>query len=409
LASALVIEGISAALNPDETRLQATIPAETIENLPLQNNGVYSMIMATPGITGFNDSRFSDNFTNEHWVQGSANGTYFGGNTYVLDGIPVISTVVNGEVNISPNADSLQEVTLQTNTFSSQYGNSSSVVMEMASKSGTNAFHGSAGYLFTNQSLTARTEFVRSYSPFKRHDVSGAFGGPIIKNRTFFFGSFEMKRSSQQGLSSGNGDTGSVGLVNYNDAAFTSWAQSQYPNTHGSYILTHYLPTHVAFRSVVEWADPAYSTFCFTPTPECNSPFIDTGVPTATPYDNGLQINFRGDQNFRQGADKLFVNFYRTRHEFTADDIRPAFDAPAWNLNWYTNLTYSHVFSPNFTNIARVGAFAPSGMQSSNNLSGSEGGRFRRCLSLAPMPRVQTTISRTWGLSTSYIGSPLLS
>jgi hypothetical protein len=143
--SSVTVEGISAALNPDETRLQATIPAETIENLPLQNNGVYSMIMATPGITGFNDSRFSDNFTNEHWVQGSANGTYFGGNTYVLDGIPVISTVVNGEVNISPNADSLQEVTLQTNTFSSQYGNSSSVVMEMASKSGTNAFHGSAG------------------------------------------------------------------------------------------------------------------------------------------------------------------------------------------------------------------------------------------------------------------------
>jgi hypothetical protein len=376
--SSVTVSEISAALNPDETRLQATISDETIQTLPLQNNGVYSMIAATPGLTGFNDSRFSDNFTNEHWVQGNANGTYFGGNSYVLDGIAVTSTVVNGEVNISPNPDSLQEVTLQTNTFSAQYGNSSSVVMEMASKSGTNAFHGSGSYLFTNQSLTAKTEFIHEYSPFKRHDIAGAIGGPIFKNRTFFFGSFELKRSSQQGLSSGNGDTGSVGLVNYNDPAFTSWAQTTYPNTHGTYILSHYLPTHVAFRSVVEWADPTYSTFCFTPSSGCNTPFIDSGVPTATPYDNGLQYNFRVDQNFRQGADKIFLNFYRTRHEFTADDIRPAFDAPAWNLNWYTNLTYSHVFTPNFMNIARMGAFAPSGLQSSNNLAGIQGGQLSK-------------------------------
>jgi Carboxypeptidase regulatory-like domain len=396
-SSSVTVNEISGTLNPDETRLQTTIAADTISNLPLQNNGVYSMVTAAPGVSGFNDSRYADNFTNEHVIQANANGTYFGGNSYILDGINVDSTVINGEVNISPNPDSLQEVTMQTNTFSAQYGNSSSVVMEMASKSGTNTFHGSASYLFTNQSLTATTEFIQQYSPFKRNDISGSIGGPVIKNRTFLFGSFELKRSSQQGLSSGNGDTGSAGLVNYNDPAFTAWALANHPNTHGTYILNEYMPTHVAFRSVAEWADPTFSTFCFAPTAGCSTPFVDSGVPTATPYDNGLQYNVRGDQFFRDGKDKVFVNFYHTRHEFIADDIRPAFDAPAYNLNWYSNLTYSHVFTPNLMNNARMGAFAPSGMQSSNNLNGIQGGPLSKMPFLSTNAEGISFGNNAWG------------
>ena len=185
-SSTITVSAVSTSLNPDETRLQATIESATIASLPLQNNSVYSTITATPGVTGYNDSRFTDNFTNEHTIEANANGTYFGGNGYILDGVVVDSNIVTGEVNISPNPDSLQEVTLQTNTFSAQYGGASSVVTEMASKSGTNALHGSANYLFTNQDLIAGTEFVHGYSPFKRHDLTAALGGPIIKDRNVY-------------------------------------------------------------------------------------------------------------------------------------------------------------------------------------------------------------------------------
>ena len=399
-SSTITVSAVSTSLNPDETRLQATIESATIASLPLQNNSVYSTIAATPGVTGYNDSRFTDNFTNEHTIEANANGTYFGGNGYILDGVVVDSNIVTGEVNISPNPDSLQEVTLQTNTFSAQYGGASSVVTEMASKSGTNALHGSANYLFTNQDLIAGTEFVHGYSPFKRHDLTAALGGPIIKDRTFIFASGEMKRASEQGLVSGNGENGSVGLVTYNDPAFTAWSQAAYPNTHGTYILSHYLPTDVNLRSIVEWADPTYSTFCFAPVAGCSSPYLDQGIPTATPYDNGLQLNVRGDQYFRQGKDKLFINSYRTKDDFTADDIRPAFDVPAFTLNWYENLTYSHVFSSNFMNIARMSVFAANGKQNSNNLAGIDGGPLSKLPYLSTNAEGISFGGNAWGPAT---------
>jgi Carboxypeptidase regulatory-like domain len=398
--SSITVNAVSTSLNPDETRLQATLEASTIANLPLQNNSVYSTIAATPGVTGYNDSRFTDNFTNEHTIEANANGTYYGGNNYVLDGVVVDSNIITGEVNISPNPDSLQEVTMQTNTFSAQYGGASSVVTEMASKSGTNTLHGSANYLFTNQDLAAGTEFVHTYSPFKRHDLTAALGGPIVKDRTFLFASGEMKRSSEQGLVSGNGETGSVGLVNYPDPAFVAWSQATYPNSHGTYIMTQYPATDVKLRSIVEWADPTYSTFCFTPTPSCGSPFLDNGIPTATPYDNGLQLNIRGDQFFRQGKDKIFINSYRTKDDFTADDIRPAFDVPAFTLNWYENATYSHVFNPNFMNIARMSAFAAEGRQNSNNLSGSAGAPLSKLPYLSTNAEGVSFGGNAWGPAT---------
>lgn len=399
-ATTVTVQENASALNPDETRLQTTLSTSTIESLPLQNNSIYAMIQAAPGVTGFIDSRNTDNFTNEHTLDLSANGTYYGGNAYILDGISVVSNIITGEVNISPNPDSIQEAALQTNSFSAQYGNSSSVVDELTSKSGTNSFHGSGNYLFTNQMMSATTKFIHSYSPFKRHDVAGAFGGPIIKNKTFFFASTEMKRSSSQGLSGTVGSSQSAGVVKFEDPAFTSWAQSNFPNTHGTFILNQYKPTAVQTLGIVQWANPNYTKFCSSPVSGCNTPFVDEGVPTATPYNNGLQYNFRGDQYFHEGRDRIFANFYRTTDDFIVDDIRPQFDTPNTTLNWFASSNYSHTFSPNLTNMFAFGAFAASGATTTPNLVGSAGG------TPAPMPFLSTNAEgisfggNAWGPAT---------
>jgi len=358
------------ALNPDETRLETTLSAKTISSLPLQNNSVYGIVTAAPGVTGYVDTRNTDNFTNEHTINVSANGQYYGGNAYILDGISVVSNIITGQVNISPNPDSIQEASLQTNSFSARYANSSSVVNELTSKSGTNRFHGSGNYLYTDQSMTADTEFIHSYSPFHRHDVTGAFGGPIVKDKTFFFSSVEMKRSSSQGLTTTQGSSGSAGLVTYEDPAFSAWALANFPGTHGSYILNQYKPTSVATRGVVQWADPNYTTFCNAPVTGCSTPFLDQGSPTTTPFSNGLQYNFRGDQYFRGGKDRVFANYYRTNTDFQASDIRPAFTTTNGTLNWFLSTNYTHIFSPNLMNVLTFGKFQAGGHTTSNDLNG---------------------------------------
>ncbi len=398
--TSVTVSEITTTLNPDETRLETTIGAQIIQALPLQNNSVYGIVQAAPGVTGFIDTRTTDNFTNEHTLDANANGGYFGGNAYILDGISVVSNIVTGEVNISPNPDSIQEASLQTNYFGAEYGNASGVVDELTSKSGTNKFHGSGNYLFTNQDLVAGTEFIHSYSPFQLQDVTGSFGGPIIKDRTFFFSSVEMKRASSQGLNNTVGQGGSVGLVKYEDPAFTAWAAASYPQTHGTYILNHYKPTAVKTAGVVEWADPTYSSFCTTPTATCSAPFLDDGVPTATPSNNGLQYNFRVDQYFHDGRDRIFANYYRTTDDYQADDIRPQFDVNNNTLNWFLDANYTHVFSPNLMNIFKFGAFQAGGLVNSNNLVAADGASPSKLPYLSTNAEGISFGSNAWGPAT---------
>ena len=152
--------------------------------MPLENRGTFNLVNAAPGVSGFTQG--NDNFANEQTPNASANGHYSGGNLYVLDGISITSNITGGTGNISPNSESLQEIALQTNTFSLDFAGGSGVTIEMTTKAGNNRFHGSGDYSFLNQDLQAYSLFVHQYTPFKTQYVSGTFGGPIFKDRTYF-------------------------------------------------------------------------------------------------------------------------------------------------------------------------------------------------------------------------------
>ena len=79
----------------------------------------------------------------------------------------------------------MQEVAIQTNTFSVENGRGSSVQVAITTKSGSNDYRGTGSYFFTNEQLRARTLFTTQYEPFSRHDMSATFGGPIKKEPDF--------------------------------------------------------------------------------------------------------------------------------------------------------------------------------------------------------------------------------
>ncbi len=337
----------SAALDTDETRLVTTLDSKTIRDLPLQNRDIYSVITAAPGVTGFLDTGTVDNFQTGNALNVSANGHYSNSNTYILDGIEVDDVVINGGPDLSPNPDSVQEAALQTNVFTADRGYTSGVVDELTSKSGTNQFHGDANFIFNNQDLRAATEFVHEYSPFKRYDATGALGGPIVKNKTFFFVSTDIKRSTSQ----------ATGLAQFEDPAFVNFAQSNYPNTLGTKFLTTYRPTNAAFTNVLTYANPTFTAFSPTPTSAINTPYLDQGINGYTPYNNGYQWNARGDQYFHQGSDRLFVDFYRTHNDNIQDQLRPSLGGSSYIDAWFGSVNYQKTFTPNLVNQASFGLF----------------------------------------------------
>ncbi|MEQ1887318.1 MAG: hypothetical protein ABL967_19800, partial [Bryobacteraceae bacterium] len=121
---------------------------------------------------------------------------------FLLDGADnnnqQISTGHSGQKEvIKPSVDAIQEFKVVTNGYSAEYGRSSSGVVSVALKSGTNQFHGAAYEFLRNEALDARNFFAATKSPYKRNQFGAALGGPVIRNKTFFFADFEISRIRQ--------------------------------------------------------------------------------------------------------------------------------------------------------------------------------------------------------------------
>ena len=162
-------------LNPDETRVQTTLEAQQIENLPLQNGSVLETVRLAPGVTGIDEDRsLSPVSINGNTLYAQANGRPNAGNTYQLDGVSIedntgYASGINHNLTFAPAEDMVQEVALEVNSFALDYGSSSSMRVNITSKSGTSQFHGTFGDRYSGRGLNATADFASPAAPnFRR-------------------------------------------------------------------------------------------------------------------------------------------------------------------------------------------------------------------------------------------------
>ena len=310
----------ASVLDTAESRQQLTMDQKKIRDLPLLNNSIFSLLSLAPGVTGLNGA--SDNFNPEYFAGMSANGASPRGNTYNVDGLSISSNISNGTANMGVNPEAVEELTVETNTFKAEQGLGSSIVVSVTTKAGTNAYHGAANYWFTNQDMRARTSlpFIPRYAPFKRNNLSGAFGGPIRKNRTFFFTAIEVLRQNDATASN----------VTVESPQFINWARINFPNTLGTKLLVDYPASVVPienpnFRNAQQVIGNECGTAAAANIP-CDLPVLAQGTWNRAPKRNGLQYSFRGDQYFREGKDRIFGSFIRTESDNQNLVARPFFD-----------------------------------------------------------------------------------
>jgi len=117
-----------------------------------------------------------------------------------------LSFLVNGADNndflgnnavVNPNPDALGEFKILTNNYEAEYGRTSGGIVNQVIKSGTNSFHGDVFEFFRNEALNARNYFLPTVTPFKRNTYGGTLGGPIIRDKTFFFVSYQGYRKHE--------------------------------------------------------------------------------------------------------------------------------------------------------------------------------------------------------------------
>lgn len=359
-------------LDTADSRLQMTIESKELHELPLPGENFAGLTALAPGVEGLGvtvgtnpsanssglPSQIPDNFATELPVDASANGRSLLSNMFIVDGLDVTSNITGGTANLSPNPDSIQEFTIQTNTFSVQYGRSGSIIAASTTKSGTDTYHGSVGDFFTDQHFWARTPFTgASYAPFKSNNLSGTIGGPIVPNHhSYFFFSIEPLRSTFS--------TGNV-LYSFEDPQFVQYAQTNFAGSLGTQLLQQYPMKPTTNNQVIATGSDVFGASCGTPAAgniPCDLPMIDEGGYAASPYRNGLQFNTRIDQYF--GKDRLYGNFYRMTHNDQAPSARTDMDSTAHYDTNSLQINETHTFSPSILNEGMFGFIRVQGIAS---------------------------------------------
>ncbi|MDT7814771.1 MAG: hypothetical protein QOJ42_4687 [Acidobacteriaceae bacterium] len=194
-SSDLSIEVSAAApiLQTQESSTGATVSAQSIIQTPLLNRNPIFVAQLTPGVVpaeqgsrGANKGDFS------------ANGQRSQQNNYILDGVDnnaVLVDIPNGaSYVIKPVPDALAEFKVQTSNYNAEIGRAAGAVVNMSIKSGANAFHGSLWEYWRNDILNARDYFQSVKPKYRQNQFGATIGGPIIKDKLFFFGDVEANR-----------------------------------------------------------------------------------------------------------------------------------------------------------------------------------------------------------------------
>ena len=177
-----------------DARLSDTVDQRQLQDLPVAQRDVTGLIRLSAGATLIAGSAISTKLTASPVV--TVNGNRYRGNNYVLDGSMNTNPNNSGEPAIVPSLESIEEVQVQTGNFSAEYGRGNGSVVNLRTKSGTNIIHGKAWEYLRNSTANARNYFATSATPLRFNQFGGIIGGPIIKDKTFFFGSYEGSRSS---------------------------------------------------------------------------------------------------------------------------------------------------------------------------------------------------------------------
>jgi hypothetical protein len=193
----------------ESTQMGEVISGKTMTAVPLNGRAFTDLLALQPGVSPYTSADTTGTGMagiNDRPVDGglnsgsqSVNGQREAANGFMVNGSNVEEGKTNGAA-IIPNLDSIAEFRIITNNFDAEYGNYSGGQINVVTKSGSNNFHGSGFEFLRNTALDAKNYFSNPGDPtpvFRQNQFGGTFGGPLIKNKTFFFIDYQGTRQTQ--------------------------------------------------------------------------------------------------------------------------------------------------------------------------------------------------------------------
>jgi outer membrane receptor protein involved in Fe transport len=332
----------------EEGRLSNTLTTAQVTELPLNGRQVYQLATLQPGVTGTNAPVISSVPSPTSAVTFGfgfiANGATPRGNNFVLDGVSNNNEWLGGQPLIYPSLEAIEEVQVQTLNFSAEYGRNNGAIVHVVTKAGTNNLHGSVFYSGRNTAFDARNEFDMpgQASPLHLNQFGFSVGGPVIRDKTFFFVNYEGSRLS----------VGNPALVIVETPAFRQMAITNFPNSLAALFFKDFpgpacIPgTQFSTGSVIPGATNPFAIGL--PSPAQNDKC--TAVAPNLSFNSSNQYMIRMDEHFTS-RDQIFVRWIANE---ASGDVAPQELGPAANRGFKApfdgffaalGIGYTHEFS----------------------------------------------------------------
>jgi len=356
-----VTEG-AALVEPTNSTVGQLISSETIDRVPLLYRNVYDLVQLSAGVTPPNGSpNSSDSMQSIQNISfgrpqidissATINGSIVGSVYYMLDGSP-IGIAENNSAGIMPAMnmpeDGVDEVRVETQNTPASYQSGGAGVISLVSKSGTNKFHGDAFGVFRPNALSANEYFnkqtqlsggLKNTPPdFHRYQEGGAIGGPIKKDKIFFFGDYEDTQQQQfEGISLFSVPTTAERTGDFSHMGFTIYDPTRPDNPDGTRqafpgnVIPNPNPIALLFLSKMPHCNIPDPTTCDAATGDVQNNF---GLPGLDPF-KAHRFDVRVDWAVSD-KQRIFTRFSYDHLFFTQANVFPP---PGWDINYAQNLT----------------------------------------------------------------------
>jgi hypothetical protein len=344
----VTVQSESPAVQTSSSDISAVVDATTVRELPLNGRSWTDLAQLQPGVSAIHTqpdfSAGTDRGNRGFGQQLTISGARPQQNNYRLDGVS-LNDYANGApgsvLGGSLGVDAIQEFSVITSNYSAEYGKTSGGVVNAITRSGTNQIHGSGYEFLRNSALDAKNYFdVGNIPPFKRNQFGGTIGGPILKDKTFFFADFEAIRQS-------------LGITT------VATVPSEVARSGKLFTFTSCPGTITPDNACQVAANPAavqYLTFFPHAPASAQVPGSDTAQFTFA----GQQIvneNFlttRVDHNF-SNKDSLFGTYMFDRTPYSSPDGLDNVEFETLTARQFLSVEETHIVSPSFANSIRIG------------------------------------------------------
>jgi hypothetical protein len=375
-ATTVTVTSDAPLLQTQSTQVGTVIDERTNVNLPLASRNYLQLTLLTPGAVTPSPSGFTNGETTGESARPEINGNRFTANDYVLDGMDN-NQASDNFVGYAPQPDAIQEFNLISQNAPADFGNYMGGIISAAIKSGTNSFHGTVFEFFRNDVLNANQWQSKLQTPYivrnqlRWNQFGGAIGGPIVKNKLFFFADYEGERFNIPS----SGSNFSVFTVQERAGNVSQLVNAGYkiidPLT-GQPFANNTIPTSRLSASATSILNSAHY-----PTP-INSNLTANAINNKRTYTNNDQGDVKVDYAMTE-KDHFVGRFSDTSlTNPTVNSFDLAYNSVTLSSAWNVVGGYTRTISPNIVNDARLGVnYVRIGQNHvSSNFSGNAGDLF---------------------------------